>query len=80
MREGGIQQFQLFRMGHEPEPDRGRVDERVGPTELERIDAFLEAHLPGLADQGEVFGVVDRQLHGIPRGTVERSTLLWVVP
>ena len=53
-----------FSVGEETQLDRGGVDQRVGPTELQRVDAFLEAHFAGFADQGEVFGVVDGQLHG----------------
>src|SRR5208283_2420229 len=44
---------------------RGRIDERVGPTELQRVGALFEAHLAGLADQGEVFGVVDGKLDAL---------------
>ena len=58
----------MSRLGEEPQLDRGRVDQRVGPGELQRVDALLEAHHPRLADQREVFGVVDRELHGVPRG------------
>ena len=62
VREGRVEHLQLVGLGEEPQLDRGRVDQRVGPTELQRVDALLEGHLPGLPDQRQVFGVVDRQL------------------
>ena len=46
--------------------DRGRVDQGVGPAELQGVDSLLETHRAGFAYQGEVFGVVDRQLDLLP--------------
>ena len=48
---------------------RNRSSTEVGSISVlaqlncKRVDALLEAHLAGLADQRQVFGVVDRQLH-----------------
>ena len=45
VREGRVEHLELVGVGQEPQLDRGRVDQRVGPGELERVDALLEAHL-----------------------------------
>ena len=47
---------------------RGRVDERVGPGELDAVDAFLDREQAVLADHGDVFGVVDRELRALAGG------------
>ena len=47
---------------------RGRVDERVGPGELDAVDAFLDREQAVLADHGDVFGVVDRKLRALAGG------------
>ena len=41
-----------------------RVDQRVRPRELQRVDALLECDRARLADERHVFAVVDRELHG----------------
>ena len=56
--------------------DRRRIDQRVGPGELQRVDALLERHDARLADQRDVLAVVDRELHGIaPRDGREIDVL-----
>ena len=47
---------------------RGGVDERVGPGELDAVDALLDGQQAVLADHGDVFGVVDRQLRAFAGG------------
>ena len=47
---------------------RGRVNERVRPGELDAVDAFLDREQAVLADHGDVFGIVDRELRAFSRG------------
>ena len=66
--EGGIDQIDLVLLVEDAELDAGRVDERVRPGELDAVDALLDGQQPVLADHGDVFGVVDRELRAFPRG------------
>ena len=66
--EGRVQHRELLAVRKKSQFDRRGVDERIGPTELQRIGPRLEAHLAGFAHQRQVFGVVDRKLHGIAVG------------
>ena len=68
VREGGVQHVELIGMREKFQLDARRVDERVGPRELKRVDSFLESHLPRLADQRDVLAVVDRELNSVPAG------------
>ena len=74
--EGRVQQRQFLAVREEPQFDRRGVDERIGPTELQRVGARLEGHLAGLADQRQVFRVVDRKLHGIAVGDRRKIDVL----
>ena len=47
---------------------RAGIDQRVGPGELQRIDALFERDGPRFADQRQIFAVVNRQLHRVPLG------------
>ena len=67
-REGGIDQIDLVLLVEDAELDRGGVDERVGPRELDAVDAFLDRQQAVLADHGDVFGVVDRKLRALAGG------------
>ena len=66
--ERGIDQINLVLLVEDAELDRRGVDERIGPGELDAIDAFLDRQQAMLADHGDVFGVVDRQLCPFARG------------
>ena len=66
--EGGIDQIDLVLLVEDAEFDAGRVDERVGPGELDAVDAFLDGQQAVLADHGDVFGVVDRKLRAFAGG------------
>ena len=61
-------QVDLVLLVEDAELDRGGVDERVGPGELDAVDAFLDGQQAVLADHGDVFGVVDRQLRPFAGG------------
>ena len=67
-RERGIDQIDLVLLVEDAELDRGRVDERIGPGELDAVDAFLDGQQAVLADHGDVFGVVDRKLRALAGG------------
>ena len=66
--EGGIDQIDLVLLVEDAELDRGGVDERIGPGELDAVDAFLDGQQAVLADHGDVFGVVDRKLRAFAGG------------
>ena len=68
VREGRVEHVQLVGLRQELQLDAGRVDQRIGPTELQRVDPLLERHLPRLADQRDVLAVVDRELDRVARG------------
>ena len=68
MGEGGVQHVELVGVGEEAQPHRGGVDQGVGPAELQRVVAFFENHPARLADEGEVFAVVDGELHRVACG------------
>ena len=67
-RERRVHQIDLVLMVENPELDAGRVDERIGPGELDAVDAFLDGQEPVLPDHGDVFGVVDRELRALAGG------------
>ncbi len=52
----------------DPEIDARRIDQRIGPGELDTVDALLDRQQPMLADHRDVFGVVDGQLRGFTAG------------
>ena len=66
-REGRIDQVHLVLLIQDAELDRGGVDQGVGPGELDAVDAFLDREQPLLADHGDVFRVVNRELGSLPR-------------
>ena len=68
VRESRVEHIELVGAGQELQLDGGRVDERVGPGELQWVDALLERHRAGLAHERQVLAVVDRQLDAIPLG------------
>ena len=63
-----IHQVDLVLALQDAELDARGVDQRVGPGELDAVDAFLDGQQPMLADHGDVFGVVDGQLRAFPGG------------
>ena len=58
----------LSALREELQLDGRGIDERIGPGELQRIGPLLERHRARLADERQVFAVVDRQLNAIPLG------------
>ena len=62
----GVDQIHLVLVIDDAEVDAGRVDQCVGPRELDAIDARLDREQPMLADHRDVFRVVDRQLGALP--------------
>lgn len=69
VREGGVEHAEFVDvLALERDLHRCRVDQRVGPRELQRVAALPEGDRARLADQRQVLGVVDRQLHGVPLG------------
>ena len=68
VREGGVEHVELVGVREELQFDRTGIDQRVGPGELQRVDALLERDDARFADQREVFAVVDRELHRVPLG------------
>ena len=69
--KGGVDQVHLVLLVEDAEVDARRVDQRVGPGELDAVDALLDRQQAVLADHGDVFGVVDGQLR--PLAAWERS-------
>ena len=67
-REGRIHQIDLVLLVEDAELDGSGIDERVGPGELDAIDALLDGQEPVLADHGDVFGIVDRELRALAGG------------
>ena len=66
--ERGVDQIDLLLVVQDAEVDAGRVDQRVGPRELDAVDPLLDRQQAMLADHGDVFGVVDRQLRPLAAG------------
>ena len=66
--KGRIHQIDLVLLVEDAELDAGRVDERIGPGELDAVHAFLDREQAVLADHGDVFGVVDRKLRALAGG------------
>jgi len=50
-----------------PEVDARGVNQRGGPRELDAVDARFDGQQPMLSDHGDVFRVVNRQLHAFAR-------------
>jgi hypothetical protein len=67
-REGRIDQVDFVLLVEDAELDRGGIDERVGPRELDAVDALFHGQQPMLADHGDVFRVVDRKLRSLAGG------------
>ena len=61
-------QIDLVLLVEDAEFDARRIDERVGPGELDAVHAFLDGEQAVLADHGDVFGVVDRKLRAFAGG------------
>ncbi|MCK7580643.1 MAG: hypothetical protein MZV65_36735 [Chromatiales bacterium] len=68
VREGGVQHLQAGLRLAEFQFYRSRVDQGVGPGELQGVDALLESHHPAFPYQSQILGVVDGQLHRAPLG------------
>ena len=66
--EGRVDQIDFVLLVQNAEVDAGRVDQRVGPRELDAVDALFDGQQPLLADHRDVFGVVDGQLHPLAAG------------
>ena len=64
--EDGVGDLDRVGVLQRAELDAGRVDQRVGPGELEPVRPALERHVAALLDEGDVLGVVDRELHALP--------------
>ena len=55
-------------MVEDAEFDARRVDERIGPGELDAVHALLDREHAVLADHGDVFRVIDRELRALAGG------------
>jgi hypothetical protein len=66
--EGGIDQIDLVLLVEDAEFNAGRVDEGIGPGELDAVHAFLDREQAVLTDHGDIFGVVDRELRALAGG------------
>jgi hypothetical protein len=60
--KGRVDQIDLVLVIEDAEVDARRIDQRVGPGELNPVDALFDRQQAMLADHRDVFGVVNRQL------------------
>ena len=61
-RKGGIDQIHLILLIEDAEFDARRIDERIRPGELNAIYALFHGQQAVLADHGNVFRIVNREL------------------